>query len=368
MSQLPPLDDEKKFEKLIRDICRIIYNDPSFELYGKSGEEQYGIDGFRLLDKQMIAFQCKKKDVINIKDTKLVTELKNEMKDETQKAILAFGKMYSIDKYIFATTFKNTKQLQDFAGSLSTEFGFPVEYWGWDTISDYIQKYPELLNTYYPQFILSDEKAIRNCVWFITKSEIEEAILQDQKTILEKSVDYYLINDNEKLVFEIISNNIDIPNTEAIQKAKNAIDALQNNEAIWIVGEGGTGKTSLLIRLAVEFTLQGEFAVFINFENPNLTYEIIPEIFKYINKVARNKEVFFFIDNPAFNQDLLEFFLSETLNYGFQFNIIFVERSIRFDFNQKGKHSICCSWSKNNRACKNCEHETAPRESISKVI
>jgi len=195
MSQIPPLNDEKQFEKLIRDSCRKIYNDHSFELYGKRGERQHGVDGYSFTGSKIIAFQCKKKDVQNTKEDKLLADLKTEMREETLKAHHFFKEKYLIKNFIFATTFKNTKHLQDLANELSLELGFQIEYWGWDTISEYIQKYPELIKTYYPQFIFQDTNIIEKCVWHITNTMIEDNVILNNDIILEKAIDYYKIND-----------------------------------------------------------------------------------------------------------------------------------------------------------------------------
>jgi hypothetical protein len=61
MSQFPPLDNDKEFEELVRDICRNIFNEPSFDLYGRRGEAQFGIDGYAIIKDKILAFQCKKK-------------------------------------------------------------------------------------------------------------------------------------------------------------------------------------------------------------------------------------------------------------------------------------------------------------------
>jgi len=135
MFQLPPLENHEGFEKLIRDICRIIFNEQTFELYGKRGEEQNGIDGYKLINNEVIAFQCKEKDITSKSDSDLIKKLTLEMKSESGKAFNFFKNTHPVKKYIFASTFKNTKHLQDLAAELSNELGFAVEYWGWQTIT-----------------------------------------------------------------------------------------------------------------------------------------------------------------------------------------------------------------------------------------
>ena len=59
--QLPPLSDENDFEKLINKLCQKEYNLNSFQLYGRKGSKQFGIDGITLNDdKELIIFQAKK--------------------------------------------------------------------------------------------------------------------------------------------------------------------------------------------------------------------------------------------------------------------------------------------------------------------
>ena len=86
MHQLPPIDDDKQFEKLIRDICRHVFNMPSFELYGKRGEGQAGIDGWHIIDAEIIAFQCKKKEIKPVFNDTLPDKIKSEMRQEAFKA------------------------------------------------------------------------------------------------------------------------------------------------------------------------------------------------------------------------------------------------------------------------------------------
>jgi hypothetical protein len=41
--QLPPLDDEAQFERLVGDILRRVYEDPGIERFGRSGSARHSV-------------------------------------------------------------------------------------------------------------------------------------------------------------------------------------------------------------------------------------------------------------------------------------------------------------------------------------
>src|SRR5687768_10710886 len=143
--QLPPLSDEVEFEKLVRDILRRVYDDPGIERFGRRGQAQYGVDGFSP-GNSTITFQCKLKDTRYSTDDRLREILLLEMEKEF-KATEQLD--HPLTRFIFASTFKNDRILQEKADSLSSTT--VLEYWGWDTISERIWDYAEeLIPRYYP--------------------------------------------------------------------------------------------------------------------------------------------------------------------------------------------------------------------------
>ena len=330
MYQLPPLDDEKQFEKLIRDICRYIFKEPTFELYGKRGEGQHGIDGWHVIDSKIVAFQCKNKDQTAYRDDKLLDIVKTEMRTESLNANNFFRDKSPVKKYIFATTYKNTKHLQNYAAELTVETGMPIEYWGWQTIEEQAQKYNDILEEYFPQFLIDLGHSAGQYLRHVTKEEIEKAKIVDNQVRLYLSVNFYKINDNDEVVFKVVCNDVDIPNSKILAAAKEAIDNCSNS-ALWLVGDGGTGKTTLLMRLAVEYALRGQEVFHINFENAAFRSELIPEMLSFIKFRVGNRKAHIFIDNPDFDHAALENLLRDIVNYSFVFVIVFVERGIRLE-------------------------------------
>ena len=213
---------------------------------------------------------------------------------------------------------------------MTVDTGMPIEYWGWQTISERLVEYPDLLERYFPQFLINLGHAAGQYVRHISKDDIEKAKIADNQGLIDLSLNFYKINDNDEVVFKVVCNDVDIPNRKVLDKATAAIDCCTNS-AIWIVGNGGTGKTTLLMRLAVEYGIKGEEVFHINFENAAFGSERIPEMFSFIKFRTGSKKAHIFVDNPDVDQTALENFLRDIVNYGFSFVIVFVERGIRLE-------------------------------------
>ncbi len=151
--QFPKINNHIQFEYFTRDLLRLIYEDSSFELYGRHGQAQYGLDGSN--SSGCIFFQCKHKSSSNITDATVENELNSEFQKAEDK-IIELSKSQN-SKYLFFTTHHNTTNIQDKARNLSKD-NITVEYWGWTTIEDYLNqlfnsKNIDFFRQYYPEFI-----------------------------------------------------------------------------------------------------------------------------------------------------------------------------------------------------------------------
>lgn len=160
--QLPPLNDENDFEKLINTLCQKKYNLDSFQLYGRKGSKQYGIDGITLDDdKKLIVFQAKKKETIYKTEETIRKKLLEEFESEVEQFDKEFVQLkeYKVKEFIFASTFKRDTHLQNKALELSKKYHFKITYWGWDDISIWIQEYDDVFKNFYGYFdVLSSSK------------------------------------------------------------------------------------------------------------------------------------------------------------------------------------------------------------------
>jgi len=182
------------------------------------------------------------------------------------------------------------------------------------------------LDKYFAKITLAEKY-----ISFITESKIRENVISDRENLLNTALDYYKINDRDDFVFKVVCNDIDIPNDAVIKDAKNIINNLSPKSAFWITGDGGTGKTSLLMRLAVLYAKLSEKVFWINFENPSFNSSKISELLNYIKDKTQDQKAYIFIDNPNVNQEALGKLLLDIANCEFDFALIFTERTIRLE-------------------------------------
>ena len=319
--QLSPLLDKDVFEKLIRDILRRVYDDPGIECFGRNGQGQYGIDGFSPA-KSGVTFQCKLKDTRFSDGSILRDILSHEMEIELGKTK---GLQNEITRFIFASTFKNDTHLQQKAQSLSRNT-LTVEYWGWDTISEKLWSYcEELLPTYYPDIPIRSVSGLRS----ITPEIITEAYIEDVDERKQLSIDYNRINDRDDVVFKVVCNGIDVRNDIVMQDAFHRLENLPGCSSLWIVGNGGCGKTTVLNRLAVELAESYQQVYLLNLE-AQIERADIEHILNHIKFAPNSASLLLCIDNPAANEDALTVILRHIPELSKNVRVLLAERGHRY--------------------------------------
>lgn len=145
------IKDEIQFENFTRDFVKLLYKKLNFQLYGKKGQAQYGIDGYST--EGNIYFQSKHKSKSDLKDKVLLNELNDEFNKAKSKIIESSNNQKS--KYLFYTTHRHSTVIQDEAKKISSE-EITVEYWGWETIDSYLndlykKENYDFFSKYYPE-------------------------------------------------------------------------------------------------------------------------------------------------------------------------------------------------------------------------
>ena len=151
--QFLALTDEKKFEDLINDLCCKKYT-LEFQIYGRKGQKQYGIDGSALTkDNKHILHQCKNK-MLSRDDVKTQKELLDDLEKETNSMVNEFiqGKGYIVEEFIFANSFKRDTKLQDKAIELSKKYKISITVWSWDEIVEMLEDNMDIARKYYSEF------------------------------------------------------------------------------------------------------------------------------------------------------------------------------------------------------------------------
>lgn len=133
--QFHPPENWQDFERLTRILFEDLY-DARFNRFGRSGQNQKGIDIFGKLNQKNIVIQCKCKNQltnsknITIKEiTDIVTKIDNEYSTH-------------IDEIYILVTLPDDVKTQEFIANLNLDRGkknqAEIIFWGWNEISDRI--------------------------------------------------------------------------------------------------------------------------------------------------------------------------------------------------------------------------------------
>jgi hypothetical protein len=220
--QFLPLKDEKEFETLVNDLCSEKYG-IEFQIYGRKGQKQNGIDGLSFSESQkQIVYQCKNK-LINRDDEKIRAEL---LKDLEEEVLSASGAFTNIDTFIFANPFKQDTILQDKAAKLIGQYGFTIIVWSWEEIEGLLEKHLKIAKQYYPRIF---DKSI------LSEQEIKQKF-QENSTALFSSASLYIEN-----------SFIEMPEIDRIFEFINSDN--YEDRLLVVTGKAGIGKTAILSKL-----------------------------------------------------------------------------------------------------------------------
>ncbi len=281
--QIPPLADEVEFEQLINALCDKKYQTDSFQLYGRRGSTQHGIDGLSFLhDKSIVVYQAKKKDIVNREASKLKKELLKELESEVEKFHQEFieTKGFIIKDFIFASTYKRDTNLQDKALKLSYDYGFHIMCWSWDDISDMIEEHEDIFKKFYPQFFyIKDIDPLS----FVEKFYKNSALLLSSKNLF-------------------ISN--EFVEVEEIKECLSFLEANNEEQNILVItGKAGIGKTALLSE--VQNRLHKEKKAYLSIKSDQLELDQkeslskqfeVDDLYSAIIKLSQTQKVTILID------------------------------------------------------------------------
>ena len=200
--------DDKEFEKLICDLFNAERNTGTFEIYGRKGQKQYGVDVFS--EEYATLIQCKYKENITNSNLKniLKTEIENELKETFDKDASWYNELGKFQHFILASTYYHDAELQNFALNIKNEKG---------------EKYPVTVS-------------------YLGREEIIRMIRQNDVIMIKYFRDVFeLLLPQNKNINTI--PKFDINNIIGRTKELNEIQAnLTNNSILLLTGIGGIGK------------------------------------------------------------------------------------------------------------------------------
>lgn len=115
---------------------------------------------------------------------------------------------------------------------------------------------------------------------------------------------YYMVDNRFHTMFRVICAGRDVPHEEAYQKA---LESVETRHPLIIAGNGGLGKTSLMMRTAVQWASSGRLAVWLSLSSKNTITEQEADIFfhKLTASIPDGERALLCIDNPYEGKDSL---------------------------------------------------------------
>lgn len=130
----------EEFEDIVADVFRIRWDDPNIKRFGRSGQQQHGVDivgNPRYLDRALAGIQCKR-----VKSLDIGTVL-----NEADKARLFAP---PIGAFTVATTIARDAPLQSAVWGAASSYPFQLDIVFWDDICADIAGHQNLLQKHFP--------------------------------------------------------------------------------------------------------------------------------------------------------------------------------------------------------------------------
>lgn len=146
-SDFPPPQSDREFEEIVRDIFAAHWNDSDTKIFGRSGQEQKGVDIYGRPNQQGSWFgvQCKIR-----KTGKLTRKI---LEEEIKQARSFHHKLHT---YIFVTTHLRDNKLQKIVEELDvieSEMGsFRIQIKFWEDVCSLLGENINIARKYYPQY------------------------------------------------------------------------------------------------------------------------------------------------------------------------------------------------------------------------
>ncbi len=156
---LPP-QNWQEFEKFVKGVVEVIWKERGWQIYGRHGQAQDGIDIFGYdNNNKFVGIQCKKISQTNSEGEILTASLLKEhliKKDiEAAKRI----KSPALDRLIFTTTSLRDKKIQDIIRKEdNNNTHLAIEIWFWEDFQVLIERNIELMYWYYKDYLEKIQK------------------------------------------------------------------------------------------------------------------------------------------------------------------------------------------------------------------
>jgi hypothetical protein len=253
--ELKPIGDEVEFEQFCCEVAKDVFSDFLASRYGRKGQKQKGVD-VRATDHSgsygRVVIQCKFNKETNA--TGVIRRALRQLASDCESAADSLKGATDFDTFVYAGLWPSDSKLDDAAKQLSVRTGKRVKVWSHDDLQAYVTTHPRLQRLYAwghqnhgvqlldPDFLVTIQSAVVDPMAFYSGQNNGKAMQQ----------------------WVGVAQRLDAPRlcASAIETAINAllpkIGALDQRVVAVVHGEGGSGKSTVLRRIAIN---QAERAV-----------------------------------------------------------------------------------------------------------
>ena len=139
-----------------------------------------------------------------------------------------------------------------------------------------------------------DSHGIDHIATMITPCDVTAARISCNDLTIKN---FFTVDNNFHTMLQVISANADVPHKEAAQAIE---ELIQSSAPVIIAGNGGQGKTSLMMRAAVQNASSGHLTVWLSLSNKEtITEQMADQFFDCLIKLTpAGQSVLLCIDNP----------------------------------------------------------------------
>lgn len=144
-----------------------------------------------------------------------------------------------------------------------------------------------------------DSQGIDHIATMITPGYVTDARISCSDLAIKN---FFTVDNNFHTMLQVISADADVPHKEAAQAIE---ELIQSSASVIIAGNGGQGKTSLMMRAAVQNASSGHLTVWLHLSNKEtITEQMADQFFDCLIKLTPvGQSVLLCIDNPFEGRD-----------------------------------------------------------------
>ena len=208
-----------------------------------------------------------------------------------------------------------------------------------EIISERLSDLPQILEASSQIKTQLDRQGIKHIATLITPGYVtDERISCNDLTIKN----FFTVDNHFHTMLQVISADADVPHKEAVQAIE---ELMQSSAPVIIAGNGGQGKTSLMLRIAVQNASLGRLTVWLSLSNKEtITEQMADQFFDCLIKLTpAGQSVLLCIDNPFEGRESFSS-LQARWPYNSKIHLLMAERENRLTLLADSDQDLLLRW------------------------